>query len=180
MFGNNDCRQNISIPWLLLMLPLKEICPNSLVYNCAFVSHIKASLLYMFKIEWLLLNESFFPCSVLVKWGKNRYYITGIAISQCQKYRSTSLNARSFPKLKTNTCLVHRFHWLRWAKTNGYRHQGTERTNMMAWWMTATTAQVWKEFVSIFVAVGKTTISRSNYTLRDIFANDYVGGQRFV
>lgn len=45
--------------------------------------------------------------------------------------------------------------------------------------MAATIAQVWKEFESIFVAVGKTTVSRSSSKVRqgNSFTNDYVRGQ---
>lgn len=96
VFGINDCTENSSIPWLLLMFHQKEICLNSLVYNCPF---LKTGLLCMPKIEWLLLNKNYFPWSVLVKWEKNWYYITRKAISQCQKYRSTCINARAFSKL---------------------------------------------------------------------------------
>lgn len=46
----------------------------------------------------------------------------------------------------------------------------------MSWWVVATVAQIGQEFVSTFVAVEKTTVSRSSYKLRkgNIFANDYV------
>lgn len=45
--------------------------------------------------------------------------------------------------------------------------------------MAAAIAQAWKEFESIFVAVGKTTVSRSSYKVRqgNSFANDHVRGQ---